>query len=205
MRPLGMMVDDACRQGAVQRADPEEDHPSEALRIGRARPPGDPGALRSGAQGRPAPLNPVQGASGAPGASDTPARAPTATPSSGSQEPVIGPITFAADATEDNQPIGADTSFEADITEIHAIISYEGMSDGDTWERYWYQDGEEVGGGSDIWDGGESGTYDLSITNDGEPLGSGIWKLEIYVNGELAQTGSFVIESGAPAATCPSR
>jgi phosphate transport system substrate-binding protein len=132
-------------------------------------------------------------------ASDTPTRAPTASPAS--REPVIGPITFAADATEDNQPIGADTSFPAETTEIHAIISYEGMSDGDTWERYWYQDGEEVGGGSDIWDGGESGTYDLSITNDGEPLGSGTWKLEIYVNGAQAQTGSFVIEGGAPPAT----
>jgi phosphate transport system substrate-binding protein len=136
-----------------------------------------------------------------PGA--TPTQEPVATPSPVSQEPFIGVITFAVDATEDNQPIRADTSFYADIEEIHAIFSYEGMSDGDTWERYWYQDGEEVGGGSDIWDAGESGTFDLSLSNDGQPLGSGIWNLEIYVNGELARTGTFVIEDAAPPSPTP--
>ncbi len=132
----------------------------------------------------------------------TPTREP-AVPSPASQEPFIGVITFAVDATEDNQPVRADTSFYADIEEIHAIFSYEGMSDGDTWERYWYQDGEEVGGGSDIWDAGESGTFDLSLSNDGQPLGSGIWNLEIYVNGELARSGTFVIEGAAPPSPTP--
>jgi phosphate transport system substrate-binding protein len=121
----------------------------------------------------------------------------TATPTSVRGKPSIGVITFAADATEDNQPIRADTSFYADIPEIHALFSYEGMSDGDTWERRWYQNGEEVGGSSDTWEGGESGTFDLSLSNSGEPLGSGTWTLEIYVNGELARSGTFVIGGSA--------
>jgi phosphate transport system substrate-binding protein len=131
------------------------------------------------------------------------AKPPTATPAPGSQKPVIGVITFAVGATEDKQPIRADTSFYAEIEEIHAIFSYSGMSDSDIWERYWYQNGEEVGGGSDTWDGGESGTFDLSLTNDGQPLGSGIWNLEIYVNGELARSGTFVIEGGASPSPTP--
>jgi ABC-type phosphate transport system substrate-binding protein/Tol biopolymer transport system component len=125
------------------------------------------------------------------------------TPTPVGQQPSIGVITFAVDVTADNQPVGADTSFYADIPEIHAIFSYAGMSDGDNWERIWYQDGEQVSGGPDTWDGGESGTFDLSLSNDGKPLGSGTWRLEIYVNGELARSGTFVIESGASSTTQP--
>ncbi|MEJ2556275.1 MAG: hypothetical protein P8186_08610 [Anaerolineae bacterium] len=122
---------------------------------------------------------------------------PTATPASRSQEPAIGPITFATGITDDNQPVGADTAFPADIEEIHALFSYEGMSESDIWERHWYQGGEVVGSGSGVWDAGEMGTFDLSLTGGGEPLGAGSWKLEIYVNGELAQTGTFVIQASA--------
>jgi Tol biopolymer transport system component len=118
---------------------------------------------------------------------------PTATSPPTSQIPILGSITFGIGATDDNQPVGADTTFPADVEEIHALFSYEGMSESDAWERYWYQDGEEVGSGSGLWDAGESGTFDLSLSGGGEPLGSGMWELEIYVNGELVQTGSFVI------------
>jgi Tol biopolymer transport system component len=90
------------------------------------------------------------------------------------------------------------------VTEIHALFAYEGMADGDSWERRWYQDGEDVGGGTGAWDGGESGTYDLSLSNNGQALGAGDWKLEVSVKGELAQSGTFVIQAGAtPAGPTP--
>jgi Tol biopolymer transport system component len=92
-----------------------------------------------------------------------PTQTPTATATSVSQEPVIGLITFAGSVTEDNQPIDPDTTFPADIDEIHAVFSYEGMSESDTWERRWYQDGQEVGVGSGTWDAGESGTFTFEI------------------------------------------
>lgn len=126
-----------------------------------------------------------------------PSRILSTTPTPASQEPTIGPITFATAITEDDQPIDAGTSFPGDIEEIHALFSYEGLSDSDTWERLWYQNDEEVGSGSGTWDAGESGTFDLSLTGGGEPLGAGTWKLELYINGELAQTGNFVIEASA--------
>jgi phosphate transport system substrate-binding protein len=140
----------------------------------------------------------ISGAPQAPTATRPPAQGAGGTPTPVSQQPSIGVITFAVDVTADNQPVGADTSFYADVPEIHAIFSYAGMSDGANWERIWYQNGEEVGGGPDTWDGGESGTFDLSLSNNGEPLGSGTWTLEIYVNGELARSGTFVIEGSAP-------
>lgn len=122
---------------------------------------------------------------------------PATRPSTVSQEPTIGPITFATGISDDNQPIGANTAFPDDIKEIHAIFSYAGMSDSDAWERHWYQDGEEVGSGTGTWDAGDKGTFDLSLTGGGEPLGPGTWKLEIYVNGELVQTSTFVIQASA--------
>jgi len=126
-----------------------------------------------------------------------PSQTPSATSTPVSREPIIGPIIFATGVTEDDQPVDAGITFPSDVEEIHAFFSYEGLSGSDTWERHWYQDDEEVGSGSGTWDAGESGTFDLSLTGGGEPLGSGTWKLEIYVNGELAQTSSFVIETNA--------
>lgn len=132
-----------------------------------------------------------------PTATPTTVQISTATPTAVSLEPAIGPITFATGVTDDSQPVGAGITFPGDIEEIHAIFSYEGMSESDTWERYWYQDEEEAGVGSGPWDAGESGTFDLSLTGGGEPLGAGIWELEIYVNGELAQSGTFIIQASA--------
>lgn len=125
------------------------------------------------------------------------AETPIATPSPASQEPTIGPITFAKGVTDDNRPVDPNIAFPEDIEEIHAVFNYKGMSENDTWERHWYQDGEEVGSGSGTWDAGESGTFDLSLTGGGEPLGAGSWELKIYLNGELAQSGTFDIFSQA--------
>jgi Tol biopolymer transport system component len=118
-------------------------------------------------------------------------------------EPVIGAITFATSVTKDNQAISPNTVFPEDTQEIHAVFDYAGMSATDTWERHWYQDGTEVGSGSGTWDSGESGTFDLSLAAGGEPLGAGEWKLEIIVNGELAQSSSFVIQASATPTSPP--
>lgn len=135
-----------------------------------------------------------------------PEESPTPTPSSEALEPVIGPITFAADVTDDNEPVEPGITFPTELEEIHAIFEYEGLSEDVIWERHWFQGETEVGTGSGPWDAGESGTFDLSLTGDGEPLGSGTWKLEIYVNGELARTGTFIIEEEeAPPAPPPPR
>jgi Tol biopolymer transport system component len=134
----------------------------------------------------------------------TPASQPTpATSTPEAREPIIGPIVFAAGVDDNNQPIGPSTSFASETEEIHAVFDYEGMSSSVNLERRWYQDGEEVGSGSGIWDAGESGTFDLSLTGGGQPLGAGSWKLEIYINGKLAQSGTFAIESSPTPPSAP--
>jgi hypothetical protein len=143
----------------------------------------------------------------APKPTATPTEEPTETPESEtptttptpSENPSVGTITFAT-GVSGSKPVGAASNFPADVTEIHALFDYSGFTDGDAWERRWYQNGEDVGGGTGTWDGGESGTYDLSLSNNDKPLGGGDWKLEIYVRGDLIGTGAFVIQEAAAAA-----
>lgn len=121
-----------------------------------------------------------------------------------SAEPEIGPITFAEDATEDYEPVNPANVFEAGIPEVHAIFEYRGMSTDYTWERVWYLNGEEIlrspkaDAPQETWSGAEAGVFDYFINNGDDPLPVGEWLLEIYVEGELLASGSFVIESAQP-------
>lgn len=165
----------------------------------------------------------------APSPTDAPTTAPTATPEppeedtpeaeaaaveTGSPEseptevigpPEIGSITFALGATEDYEPIDPGTSFEGEVTEIHAIFEYSGMSPDFTWERVWYLDGDEVLRSAEVWSGAGAGVFDYFINAGGEALSPGKWLLELYVEDELLASGNFTIEGEAasptPAAT----
>ena len=145
-----------------------------------------------------------------PAATDTPVPEPTAdtgaaeTPSddtgdepAASVEPEIGPLTFAVDATEEYEPIGASDTFEEGITKIHAIFDYTGILEGYSWERVWYLDGEEILRNPAVWAKDESGRFDYFLDAGGEALPSGDWVLEIYVEGELLADGDFTIEGEA--------
>ncbi len=115
-------------------------------------------------------------------------------------EPKLGSITFALGATDTYEPVSPALSFQEGITEVHAIFEYRGMSTDYTWERVWYLDGDEIlrspqtGAPREAWSGAEAGVFDYFINNGGEPLPSGEWVLEIYVEGERLATGSFTIE-----------
>jgi Tol biopolymer transport system component len=138
--------------------------------------------------------------------SPAPSRTPTTAPPTGTPEvlePTISPIVFASGVDDNNEPIGPSDSFGSQTEEVHAIFDYAGMSDNINWERRWYQNGDEVGRGSGVWDAGENGMFDLSLTGNGQPLGAGSWKLEIYLNGKLAQSGSFTIEIGPTPTPAP--
>lgn len=116
-------------------------------------------------------------------------------------EPELGSITFAVGATDDYEPIDPAETFEAGITEIHAIFEYSGMSTDYTWERVWYLDGDEIlrspheGDPPEAWSGAQAGVFDYFINNNDDPLPAGEWTLEIYVEGEVLSSGSFAIKS----------
>jgi Tol biopolymer transport system component len=108
--------------------------------------------------------------------------------------PMIDDITFALDATEVYDPIDPGDSFAEGVTEIHAIFDYEGMSPDYTWQRVWYLDDTEILNNSATWSGDEAGRFDYFIDANGSPQSPGEWVLELYVEGELLASGSFVIE-----------
>jgi hypothetical protein len=112
-----------------------------------------------------------------------------------SSTPVIGVITFALGATEENEPTDPGTSFEEGVTEIHAIFEYSGMLPDYTWERVWYLDGKEMLRNSAAWTDRESGRFDYFVDAGGDPLAPGEWTLELYVEGELLAKGAFTIEA----------
>jgi Tol biopolymer transport system component len=128
-----------------------------------------------------------------PIAEDTPAPAsptPTETPSG---PPQIASITFAKSATADSQPIDPGTSFEGELTEIHAVFEYSGFPPNSTWERVWYLDGAEMLRSTEPWTGADSGVFDYFINAGGQPLSPGEWKLELYLNDELLASDTFTI------------
>jgi hypothetical protein len=124
-------------------------------------------------------------------------------PATVTAEPFMGEVTFAQDATEEQEPINPGTSFEAGITEVHAIFEYSGILPEYSWERIWYLDGVEILNSEEVWGGDAAGIFDYFINAGGEPLTPGEWTLELYVEGELLTSGSFTIDPEEIAAATP--
>lgn len=111
----------------------------------------------------------------------------------------VGKIIFAAEATDQHEPVNPSLLFSQGITQIHAIFDYSDMSPSYTWERIWLLNDKEVSRKSGIWTGPASGKFDYFIDNSGKPLPPGDWVLEIYVEGKLLSLGAFVIEDSGEA------
>ena len=106
--------------------------------------------------------------------------------------PRLGSITFATGVTDDDTPIGPGTAFPDGTTRVYGIFDYEGISSGTTFKYVWYLDGDEDVVDSETWESPEDGTYWVYIHNDDGVI-PGAYDLYLYVDGELLQTGSFVI------------
>jgi hypothetical protein len=112
-----------------------------------------------------------------------------------SGEPEIGEIIFALGSTENQEPVDPADTFEEGITEVHAIFEHSNILPDYTWERVWYLNGEEVLRSEETWGSEPTGVFDYFINAGGDPLSPGEWVLELYVEGELLASGSFVIEA----------
>ena len=108
--------------------------------------------------------------------------------------PAFGEIVFALDVTDSYQPIEPSFIFTEGITQVHAVFEYSGMSEDNVWERVWYLNEQEISRSASPWPNPGRGIFDYSIDNEGKPLPSGDWILELYVDGELSSLGVFVIE-----------
>ena len=123
-------------------------------------------------------------------ATEVPTMAPTSMPSG----PAFGPITFARDKTDANEPIDPATAFPAGTVRVYALFDYEGMSTDLEWGRTWYRNGEEYVSKTGIWSGKESGTWSLWLfRTSGDPLVPATYELRISLQGKQVQSATFVI------------
>ncbi len=106
--------------------------------------------------------------------------------------PAITNLVFSADITDDDQPVEPATILPSGIDTVYAFFNFSGMSDGATWSRFWYYEGEEVASREASWDEGSDGATWLSLGSD-EPLTPGEYRLELYVEGVLLAAGNFIV------------
>lgn len=105
----------------------------------------------------------------------------------------IGAFVF-ADAVADDQPVNAGDTFSG-IDVIYAFFDYSGMSNGAAWMTTWYLGDQLILDDEYIWDAGAEGSYYVSLSHpDGLPAGT--YTLEISVEGDVVQSGSFTVQAG---------
>lgn len=105
----------------------------------------------------------------------------------------FGPIRF-AEGVENDRPVNPGAVF-SNLKKVYAFFDYEGMANGTSWMTRWYFNGQQVLENQAVWDAGESGSYYISLSHpDGLPVGE--YTLELYIAGELNQSGNFTVQGG---------
>jgi parallel beta-helix repeat protein len=120
----------------------------------------------------------------------------TFTIGSEASEPSFGPIAFSLDVEEGTSlPIDPMTTFPSGILEVYASFDFEGMTPGIQWTRKWLKDGEERVSKTNNWDRKEQGRYHLRYFRpSGNPVYSGSWEFQLYIQGQLVQKGTFSVQ-----------
>lgn len=112
----------------------------------------------------------------------------------GAANAAFGPITFAADVTDDAQPINAGNTF-IDVKTVYATFSVSNMTKGTPWRTRWLYEGEEVLAEEDVWeDDGVTASWVSLSHPDGLPAGE--FTLELYIGERRVQRGSFTVAEG---------
>lgn len=101
----------------------------------------------------------------------------------------MGPIEFAEDVTEDIEPVNPKSVFPDGIEAVYAIYPYSGMEPGIDYKAVWYKNGVEVAREEGQWEWGEQArSYHYLV-----PRGTGLYKLELYVNDTVMVTDLFEV------------
>jgi hypothetical protein len=106
------------------------------------------------------------------------------------------PIIFAQGLNAEGDPIMPSMTFPPGTTEVYAIWACRGMYQGLELHSIWYHNGQEYASGNVNWDRAEErGRWWLQLYRaSGQPLPSGNYRLELYVGGQLLQSGTFTIQ-----------
>lgn len=109
-------------------------------------------------------------------------------------------ITWAEDFDEaSNCAIGPVKSYAADAPAAVAIFSYSDMSDGEQFIIAWFQGDELLVSQIITWEFGKSGDcVAFYIHNFGDPLGEGVYAVELYAGSDVEFVADAVVAVGGP-------
>ena len=119
----------------------------------------------------------------------------------GVEGPAFGPITFAEGVDRNDNPVRPGTTFRSGIKKLYAFFDYQGMEDGWEFSWQWSLDGEPMPPNERTWEGGESGNFWVSIEAQKGSLPEGEYQLDLFVEGELVQSGTCTIAGRRPRPT----
>jgi hypothetical protein len=105
-------------------------------------------------------------------------------------------LVFSTEINDDYDPVSPRRNFVEGFFTIYATFDYVGMEDGMAWSWVWRRNGEVVNGGNEIWQYADDGPGWIYFEPP-EGYAPGQYTLDVWVNGELFQQGSFVVESEA--------
>ncbi|MCJ7619216.1 MAG: hypothetical protein MUP64_03240 [Anaerolineae bacterium] len=154
----------------------------------------------------PSPVAPPTPTATSPAASTATQVPPTPTPVPPSPTPIqptptrgpteFDPIIFAQGLNAETDPIMPSMTFPPGTTEVYALWACRGMYQGLELHSIWYHNGQEYASGNAYWDRTvERGRWWLQLYRaSGQPLPSGNYRLELYVGGQLLQSGTFTIQ-----------
>lgn len=119
--------------------------------------------------------------------------------------PDFGSIQFALGVTEARLPIQPASEFATGVAEVFAIFPYSNIPYTQIWRYEWLEDGEVTASVEDSeWGGQSDGTTYLSLTYEGG-FRPGTYTLNLYLDDELARSGSFAVGGPAPTPSAPAR
>lgn len=106
----------------------------------------------------------------------------------------LGTIDFSQDISDDFKALEPKRIFFEGFYTLYATFSYEGMENGMSWAWVWRKNGEVVDGGNELWAYGDNGPGYIYFDPE-EGFQAGDYTLEIWVNRELLDIGTIVMNS----------
>jgi len=130
----------------------------------------------------------------APQGSPSPQPSSTPAPTRGPTE--FDPIIFAQGLNAEGDPIMPSMTFSPGTTEVFAVWACRGMYQGLELRYFWYHNGQEYARGTSYREEtAERGRWQARLhLPSGASLPSGDYRLELYVGGQLLQSGTFAIQ-----------
>ena len=107
--------------------------------------------------------------------------------------PIIGPFAFAEAVDENNNCINLATSFASGTPQVYTCFDYADMQDGMAVGMIWLRDGEIYKEDRDTWRWDEEGGLWWRLGPKEGGLDPGDYEVQLYVEGQLAQSGTFTV------------